>query len=247
MPQRRQPNRNEEVERVEIADLMQDPEFMAGLSPESGRLPAHPVYTDPPAPSPQTPPYQDSTEALFGPIAEEEYTQNEPEPPARPALPAPVIPDQVPSRGARAPMRMEPHTIAAAMGRKELSREEAYFVLRFAGHMGYEKAMRRLVKHPLRHWLFWVGGWEEPELSQWDMGLPAWQPFRRIGDNHLWRSPFPLAFFGSRLVFHSGFIDVRCLGGVVVIHWRPSRGVYWSRTGQPHHKSTIQLIGRYTE
>ena len=39
---------------------------------------------------------------------------------------------------------MSEHSIAAAMARGELTEEEAYFVLRFAGHQGYDKAIRKL-------------------------------------------------------------------------------------------------------
>jgi hypothetical protein len=99
------------------------------------------------------------------------------------------------------------HTIKAAMARGELTEEEAFFVLRFAGHYGYETAIKRLEGRSLlsraRKWLVWFGGWEVGELCQWDLGWPAWRFDRGVT---------PISFFGHRLTFFRGWFDVKIFG-----------------------------------
>lgn len=140
---------------------------------------------------------------------------------------------------------MTPHTIQAAMDRGELSEEEAYFVLRFAGRIGYSKTMRRL-RHPIkriREWLIRTG-YETPELCQWDLGWPAWK----------WeKGPFPLSFLGSRVVINgpdnNKWIEFRVNGGRFMISWNRTWdhnekektwwSVYWSANGTPWDKRSV--------
>jgi len=109
---------------------------------------------------------------------------------------------------------LEPQNVQAAMARGELSEAEAYFVLRFAGRHGYNKAMARMdfSRLPLlrraRKWFVWFGGWEVPELSQWDSGRSAWE----IRKGGRWRDPFPLSLFGHRVTFFSGWFEYRWRG-----------------------------------
>lgn len=90
------------------------------------------------------------------------------------------------------------------MARGELDQEEAYFVLRFAGHLGYSEAIRRLTPWTpfkrARRWLVWFGGWERPELLQWDQGRRAFE---------IKGSPLPLSFFGHRVTVQPFGLDVR--------------------------------------
>ena len=142
-------------------------------------------------------------------------------------------------------MHDEPHTIEAALRRGELTEDEAYFVLRFAGRVGYSKAIKRL-KGPLkaaRRWLVWAGGWEHPELGQWDRGEPPWEFFTRGRLN----SPTPLSFFGHRITINgcgeNRWIDLRIGGGYM--HARlDGSAVYWSPDATPQHPEAIHFVGR---
>ena len=139
----------------------------------------------------------------------------------------------------------EPHTIEAALRRGELTEEEAYFVLRFAGQLGYDKAIRRL-SDPLkvaREWLIWIGGWEHTELGQWDRGQPAWEVFRR-GEL---RDPTPVSMLGHRITINRcglySWVNVRFGSGY--LHARlDGSTVYWSPNGTPSHPEAIHLVGR---
>ncbi len=136
---------------------------------------------------------------------------------------------------------MTEHSIRSAMARGELNEDEAFFVLRYAGNLGYAEAIRRLRPwSPLkraRRWLVWLGGWERPELQQWDQGKKA---FEAKG------SPLPLSFFGHRItVNHFGF-DIRPRVKALCVHW--DRGftglrVYVSPDCTPG-SATTWLFGR---
>lgn len=140
---------------------------------------------------------------------------------------------------------MESHTIEAALRRGELSEEEAYFVLRFAGHLGYDRAIKRL-SDPLkvaRQWLVWVGGWEPATLRQWDEGLPAWRPFYR----GKLQSPTPVSAFGHRITVNqcgaSRWVNVRMFGGYLHVSLDKSC-VYWSPNATPSHPDAVYFVGR---
>ncbi len=137
----------------------------------------------------------------------------------------------------------EKHTVAAALARGELSEDEAYFVLRFAGHVGYSQAITRLKGAPwwsrARRWLVWVGGWEQPELSQWDGGHKAWE--LRNAWNGKWANPTPVALFDHRVVVQGWGWQLRGRRGYwVYSHHGSGRDVpprfYWSPNGTTWHK-----------
>lgn len=128
-----------------------------------------------------------------------------------------------------------------AMERGELTEEEAYFLLRFAGHMGYEKAIKRLDNpwKSLRRWFVWFGGWERPELSQWDRGAKAWDFFNTYTGKRKLNSPTPMSILGHRVTFHGWGVSVRiCKGSFVMAsdyaHGKPDR-IYWSPDGTPQN------------
>ena len=127
------------------------------------------------------------------------------------------------------------HNINAAMKRQELTEEEAYFVLRFAGQIGYHKAIRRLKGrwlHHIRRWVVWFGGWESAELLQWDEGWPRWH-FRTIMGHHR-IGPWPMALFGHRIVLFGHWMQWRWGGGYMTLDLR-LRYCYWSPNGTPQH------------
>lgn len=131
----------------------------------------------------------------------------------------------------------EPHTVAAAMARGELDEEEAYFVLRFAGHYGYSESIRRLggLWKRLRHKVIWIGGWERPELLQWDEGLPAFEPRRR----GRWADPTPMTLFGRITYYGWGIqVELKSTYLVVVFARRNDPGrAYLSTDGTPGRAS----------
>lgn len=139
------------------------------------------------------------------------------------------------------------HTLAAVMARGELTEEEAYFILRFAGRLGYAKAIRRLSNpwRTLRKWFVWIGGWEHSELGQWDRGLPAWEPFRR-GEL---QDPTPISFFGHRITIQNRWLSVQIGRGYLNIlfpnYVKTRYGhVYWSPNGTPQHPQARFFIGK---
>lgn len=146
----------------------------------------------------------------------------------------------------------EPHTVEAAMTRGELTEDEAYFVLRFAGRVGYDRAIKRLAGRPLhrlRKWLVWFGGWENPELSQWDRGKPAWE-LRRTNEftgKSRWADPFPLALFGHRIAFFGWGAQARVRRGYVTLSRGRAKGrlskLYWSPDGTPQHPRARFFVG----
>jgi hypothetical protein len=148
------------------------------------------------------------------------------------------------------------HSIESAMKRGELTEEEAYFVLRFAGHCGYKKAMQRLKAKPLWKraltWLLYVGGWAHPELSQWDRGAKAIEIFRRDHKGKLRiQDPTPISFCGHRFTHFGNWFQIRIKRGVIVVvnheFWRGSLYAYWSNDGTPPHEDKIERghRGRY--
>lgn len=128
---------------------------------------------------------------------------------------------------------MDAHTVRDAMQRGELSEEEAYFVLRFAGRMGYKRAMNRLGSplKTIRQWVIWIGGWEIPDLMQWDMGKPAWQ----IG-----RDPTPVSLLGHRATFYGWGWQVKVASGWLV--YAKPYGLFWSPNGTPSDPRAIRII-----
>lgn len=133
------------------------------------------------------------------------------------------------------------HTIAEAMKRGELDEEEAYFILRFAGHHGYREAIRRLTPEGrlwhARRWLIWFGGWERPHLIQWDAGKPA---FEMKGD------PTPVGLFGHRFTHYGWGWQLRTRTGFLVYsRARPNRDAefYWSPDGTPSHPGAVLFYG----
>lgn len=139
------------------------------------------------------------------------------------------------------------HTLAAVMARGELTEEEAYFILRFAGKLGYTKAIHRLSNpwRTLRKWFVWIGGWENGELGQWDQGKPAWEPFRR----GKLQNPTPISFFGHRITIQSRWLRVQIGRGYLNILFpnyvktRYGR-IYWSPNGTPQHPQARFFLGR---
>jgi hypothetical protein len=138
------------------------------------------------------------------------------------------------------------HTIAEAMARGELDEEEAYFILRFAGHYGYKESIERMKGNPLkraRRWLAWIGGWETPELLQWDEGWPAMRPFRVVDGKVKLNGPTPVSLFGHRVTIqHFGFY-MRVGGGYLCFYNDPKR-IFWSPNATDHHPDTIVLAGK---
>jgi hypothetical protein len=137
-----------------------------------------------------------------------------------------------------------PHTIPAALEITGLSEEEAYFILRFAGKLGYDKAIKRLdgnILYRFRRWLIWVGGWEKSKLQQWDAGKPAWKS-RYEGK---WKDPTPLSLFGHRITFMGRWLEFKVFASDFVIHWPDHLGgwgIYLSPNGTPHHPNAIHFI-----
>lgn len=136
------------------------------------------------------------------------------------------------------------HTIEAAMKRGELTEEEAFFILRFAGNMGYGKAIKRLtpsLMQPLRRWFIWIGGWERPELSQWDRGVKAWDIFGKdcVTGKTKVNGPTPLSLFGHRITFQCWGIRMKWGRGHLTwssdyAYFKPTK-LYWSPDGTPGH------------
>lgn len=138
------------------------------------------------------------------------------------------------------------HTIEAALRREELTEEEAYFVLRFAGRIGYGEAIKRLdgqgPLRRLRKWLFWIGGWETARLSQWDRGKKKWEIFGR--DHRTNRLKVngltPLSLFGHRITFFGWGVQVKWGRGYVTLSSDHADSgltkLYWSPNGTPGHE-----------
>lgn len=140
------------------------------------------------------------------------------------------------------------HSIESAMSLGELTEEEAYFVLRYAGRMGYDKAIKRLSPNPLkplRRWFVWFGGWEKPELLQWDGGKPAWEFRYRDGR---WKDPFPLSVLGYRLTIFGKWAQMKFGKGYLVASsgfaYKWPNSLYWSPDGTPQHPRARNIIGR---
>lgn len=137
------------------------------------------------------------------------------------------------------------HSIRSAMERGELTEEEAYFVLRFAGHIGYDKAIRRLQPSGprFRRWFIHLMGWEPPALSQWDRGCPKWDLFHTIptpqGEKRVLTSPCPVSLFGGRVVCFGWGTQLKLFGGYLVASRDYANGfptkLYWSPDGTPQH------------
>lgn len=156
-----------------------------------------------------------------------------------------------------------PHTIPVAIALSGLSEDELYFIIRFAGNLGYDEAIARLNPAPwhkkLRRKIIWVGGWEMPQLMQWDEGCSAWQIYRdyvEIDPNDttpLWKrrikrffnsfcDVYPLTLFDV-LTFNTFGITLsvnlwKLKGYLVLSRARVFDSIsklYWSPNGTPQH------------
>lgn len=141
------------------------------------------------------------------------------------------------------------HSIESAMRREELTEEEAYFILRFAGRVGYDRAIKKLCNpwKNVRQWFVWVGGWENTEIGQWDRGKKAWEIFARVGKKLRLREPYPISFFGHRItLFGRGHFSLKFMGGYLCASHEYSYAwpnkLYWSPNGTPDHKRAIFLL-----
>lgn len=96
---------------------------------------------------------------------------------------------------------------------------------------------RSLAKR-IRRWFFWIGGWERANSAGWD--------FRR--DDGSLRDPTPMSFFGHKITYFGGWLQVHLRGRYFVWNWRiPAHGpdpngdgwargkgyAYLSRNGTP--------------
>ncbi len=120
------------------------------------------------------------------------------------------------------------HDLTQAKKEVNLTEEEMYFILRFADRMGYDKAIKRL-GNPLknfRKWFVWFGGWERPELMQWDRGCKAWE-FKY--------GPWPVSILGHSATFYGKWFQFKLFGGYLVFgnsyaaRWFSQ--IYWERNG----------------
>lgn len=157
----------------------------------------------------------------------------------------------------------ESHDPILAMKQSPLEPEEIYFLIRFAERLGYTKAINRLRPgYPLRvwrRWLIWIGGWETPDLMQWDCGKPAWNIWRDHiewkPDEPIWKaylrrltafdSPTPISFFGhlfsiGSFGFTLGLEHLRAGWGYFCLTkdniYNPFSKFYWSPNGTPSHE-----------
>jgi hypothetical protein len=148
------------------------------------------------------------------------------------------------------------HRIRAAMRRGELDEEEAFFILRFAGRLGYSEAIRRLSpRGPLsraRRWLIRLSGWEWPELSQWDSGKPTWDIVNDRGEIN---DPTPISILGGLATFFGTSANgtseelhwghVRVGGGYLVWRWRS--WAFWSPDATPSHPRAFDIVGKQAD
>jgi len=127
-----------------------------------------------------------------------------------------------------------------------------YFVLRFADRVGYKAAIKRLTGKPLRDLrrkIVWFGGWESPELSQWDRGVPAWDIFARDHRSEKPRrritNPFPLTILSVLTCYGWGW-NLRLGRGYLVYssYETGRRRCYWSPNGTPQHPGTVMIWQR---
>lgn len=147
----------------------------------------------------------------------------------------------------------ESHMAQTALNRGELTDEEAYYILRFAGRMGYDRAIRRLSPgYPWRNLRRWFvrTGWETPELGQWDGNLPRWRFVER--DRYTgklrWFDPFPLTIL-NRLTIFGRWWHLRCFGGYLVCSneyaYKWPNKLYWSRNGTPWQNARVFWCRRW--
>jgi hypothetical protein len=131
------------------------------------------------------------------------------------------------------------------MSRGELTDEEAFFVLRYAGRMGYRRAIKRLSPgYPWQQWrekVVWFGGWESSELTQWDRGAPAWRIRSRCEytGKVRWHDPFPLRLFNRLTFFGWGWqLRIRrgylCFSKTYAYEAFPDK-LFWSPDGTPQN------------
>ena len=137
------------------------------------------------------------------------------------------------------------HNPTEVIGRS-LTSEECYFLLRFAEHLGYKRAIRKLdppIWRTMRRWIIWFGGWETCRLTQWDRGVPKWR-FSITGGrgNRIWKNPFPLGLFGHRISIQTFGINFRVHGGYLCLH---KSSWYWSPNGTPQHDDAKHLRRRH--
>lgn len=139
--------------------------------------------------------------------------------------------------------RASGQTIEAALERSGITADEAYFIIRLAGLHGYRASCKKLALSPLREYrqrFLWVGGWEVPDLTQADRGLPAWR-FRLEGGT--WMSPWPVEIMRRLTVFSWG-AQLWIFGTFAVVVWvRGESCAYLPPDGTPSH-ATRFLWGR---
>ena len=132
-------------------------------------------------------------------------------------------------------MTLRMHTISEAMSLNELTEEEAYFILRVAGHMGYDRAMAKLSPtiRRIRRRVLWLGGWEIPELVQWDDDKPAWD---------FSRAPMPVSFLGL-LTVYTGWLQLKMRRAYLIVNWQKGYA-YLSPNGTSGHERARVLWGK---
>ena len=145
------------------------------------------------------------------------------------------------------PLEYGPSELLMTWARSGLSEEEACVLLRVAGQLGHETAIRRLQgRKGLRQWLIWFGGWERCQKT------PAWELFRRDyrGRLQLLR-PWPVSILGHRFTCFGRWAQMRWGRGYLVLanehanEW-PCR-LYWSPNGTPWHEETRFYWGKRPE
>ena len=97
------------------------------------------------------------------------------------------------------------------------------------GEYWYER--RWSILHHIRHWFFWIGGWEKANGEGWQ--LRHQRPQRKLKD------PFPIALLGGRITFYGWGGQIRGLHRYLV--WSRSVGslkIYLSHNGTPGGATT---------
>lgn len=141
----------------------------------------------------------------------------------------------------------DPRTVEGVMGSCGLTDEEAWFVLKLAGHHGYDEAARRLSPRGrlrrMRQAVLWVGGWEWPDLCRAEFGKPAWEPWR----DGRWVDPTPVTLLRRLTFFGKGssgwWGQLRAAGTILVFGTAPSFWAYVSPNGTPGHPGARDLVG----
>jgi len=82
--------------------------------------------------------------------------------------------------------------------------DELSFIIKYASHLGYSEAIRRLDPRPWWYKQFkrliWVGGWENSVPKYIDT-KNLWSMKRSLGRKNELSDPFPIALFGHFITF----------------------------------------------